>query len=247
MTLRAWMRPLWLALLIVIAAWLLQLGWQDDPQFHSGWTLLLLALVLLAYRLRKALPFMRLAPVSSWRCVHIALGLLLVLMLLLHIGIGWPEAPLERLLLLLLTLASVPGLLLAWQAQIMPAQLTAAGGNVLLDSIPELRTVLQSEARQLVLEVAGGPMESRYSEMLAALLPGGRGRTVLLPSSRPPDLSIAQWRELSGLLERAVQLDSQRRRQHGWRLLLTAHAAFSYVLLLFMLLHLLQAYRMLPQ
>jgi len=247
MTLPVWTRSLWLALLIVIAAWLIQLGWQDDPQFRSGWTLLLLALVLLAYRLRKSLPFMRLAPVSSWRRVHIALGLLLVLILLLHIGIGWPESPLQRLLLLLLTLASVSGLLLAWQAQRMPAQLTVAGGNVLLDSIPELRAALQTEARQLVLEVAGGPMEPRYGEILVALLPGARHRSVPLPSSRPPGFSVAQWRELSDLLERAVRLDSQQRRQRGWRVLLTAHAAFSYVLLLFVLLHLLQAYRMLPQ
>ena len=239
------------ALLIVSVLWLLPMAGSDDPQLASGWTLLLLALLLLVYRLRKALPFMRLAAVSSWRRVHIVLGLLLPLILLLHLGsVGgsaWPGAPLEWLLLLLLLLASMTGLLLGWRAQRMPSQLTVAGGNVLLDAIPRARALLQAEARQRLLEVAGGPMQRPYSEILAALLPGGRGRTAVLPSSRPQHFSIAQWRELSGLLKRALDLDSQRRRQRGWRVLLTIHAASSYALLIFVLLHLLQAYRILPQ
>ena len=235
------------ALLIVIALWLLPRAWQHDAQIGSGWTLLLLALLLLLYRLRKALPFMRLAPVSSWRRVHIALGLLLPIMLLLHIGIGWPDASLERLLLLLLLLATGSGLVLTWQARRLPARLTAAGGNLLLDAIPDTRAALQSEARRLLLEVAGGPLQQRYGEMLAALLPGGHGQRAVLPKSPPQDLSVAQWREISGLIERSLQIDSQQRHQIGWRLLLTAHAGSSYVLLLLVLLHLLQAYRMLPQ
>lgn len=233
------------ALMIVIAVWLLPRVGQSDPQFASGWSLLMLLLVLLIYRLRKALPFMHLAPVSSWRRTHGALGVLLPLMLLLHLDVIWPHAPLQQLLLVLLLLAIVSGLLLLWWARQMPARLTAAGGNQLLDAIPQVRAGLQAEARTMLLEVAGGPMQARYAEILAALLPGGRGR-VRVPQPPPGGLSITQWRELGGLLERARQLDEQQRLQQRWRLLLTVHVMSSYVLILLALLHLLQAYRMLP-
>lgn len=239
--------PAALALATVIVVWLLPLPGGSEPQFASGWSLLLLVLLLALYRLRKALPFMHLAPVSAWRRVHIALGLLLPLMLLQHLGNVWPAAALQRLLLSVLLFASVSGLLLVWQARRMPARLTAAGGNVSLDEIPQRRAALRMEARQQLLEVAGGPMQRPYAEMLAALLPGGQGRVAPLPRSRPDTFSRAQWREISDLLQRAQDLDTQRRRQRAWRLLLAAHAGSSHVLLLLVLLHLLQAYRMLPQ
>ena len=234
--------PAVLALLAALGLWLLQVIWQAQPNFASGWTVLEMVVILLAYRLRKALPFMRLATVYSWRRVHIVLGLLLLLALLLHIGIVWPATPLEQSLLVLLLLTSVSGLLLMWQAQRLPRLLTEAGGNVLLDAIPQARAQLRLEARQRVLEVAGGAMEPPYRQALAALLPGG-GRSTSVDDS---DFSIAQRRELNALAQRATQLDTQQRLQRRWRLLLTAHAATSYALLLFALLHLLQAYRLLP-
>ena len=98
-----------------------------------------------------------------------------------------------------------------------------------------------------MLEVAGGPMEQPYRQLLAALLPGGGGGATMLSASPRSGFSIAQWRELSDLSCRAVQLEQQQRRQRGWRLLLTVHGAASYALLLVRLLHLLQAYRLLPQ
>jgi hypothetical protein len=249
----AWIAAL-LALSLTVLLWLAAASWQADSQLGSGWTVLLLVVALLSYRLRKALPFLRLGPVSAWRRVHVALGMVLLLMLVLHTGLRWPDTVLERLLLLLLWLASASGLLLTWRAARLPAQLTAAGGNRLLDEIPVARAALCEQARERVLEVAGGPMQQPYQQALAGLLPGGRGwfgtpgatgASSNGAADRPPGFSIAQWRELSELNSRATQLATQQRQQQRWRALLTAHAAFSYALLLFALLHLLQAYRLL--
>lgn len=238
---------LWLGLGVMLP-WLLLTRLLDSVQYGSGWMLVVMLLLLALYRLRKALPFLRLGAVSRWRRLHNITGVTLLLVLLLHITSIPPQRPLEMLLLALLLTVAVSGLLLVRQARRLPQALSAAGGNQLLGSIPAAIEGLRAEARERMKEVAGGPLEGVYAQHLQPLLPGGDPNTGFTPLDRdtPASLSAAQRRELRGLLLRASELQQQSRLQLGWRRLLTLHAGVSYALLLFVSLHVLQAYRLLP-
>jgi len=238
---------LWLGLGVVLP-WLLLTRLLDSVRYASGWILMAMLILLALYRLRKALPFLRLGAVSRWRWLHNIIGVTLVAGLLVHIASILPQRPLEIMLLTLLLTVAASGLLLMWQARRLPRALSAAGGNQLLASIPAAVEGLRAEARERMQEVTGGPLEVAYEQYLRPLLPGGDLNTGSAPLGRdaPASLSAAQWRELRGLLLRVSELQHQSRLQLGWRRLLTLHAGASYALLLFVSLHVLQAYRLLP-
>lgn len=146
----------WAAALAVLAA----VAWSsgearlrlEPTEVVTGWALLAVLAVLVAYNLRKRLPGLPLGGSAAWLAAHGAGGLLAVALFGLHARLLWPEGPHERLLALLFYLVSLTGLA-GWALQrIYPRRLTQTGVEVVYERIPLEIHRLRHRAEALVLE-----------------------------------------------------------------------------------------------
>jgi len=133
--------------------------------FATGWALLLLMFFLAAYGAKKKLPFLPLGKSSSWLQVHLYAGLLTIFLLMLHVGLRFPDGAVELTLYFLYLGVALSGVLGIVLDRTLPKRLRAAGEPILFDRIPGMRRNVLDRAEALVL----GAVESTGSVTLAEI------------------------------------------------------------------------------
>lgn len=154
-----WRRRVRHALLLLLVGLVLfmWLSWQAAQlaraSFTSGYVLLLLILVLAAYRWRKRWPpLQRLGSSATWLQIHIYVGLAAFALFWFHVGFRWPLGALEQILATVFLLICGSGFYGLYVTRTVPRKLTAIGGEVIFEQIPVHRRQLVQRAEALALD-----------------------------------------------------------------------------------------------
>ena len=193
------------------------------PAWFSGWTLLVLMLLLTAYNLRKKLDFLpRMISSRAWLWAHLVFGYLSFLVFVLHVGPGVPDGPVEALLWLQYVGLVLTGALGHLISRRFPRLLADRGQEVLFERIPLLTRQLRERVERAVLRAAedadSEAIPAFYREHLAAYFAGPAHVIAHLGASRRPverllagldavaQLSGPDERELLEELREAIEL-----------------------------------------
>ena len=125
-----------------------------STHFWSGWLLLLLAISLALFNVRKKLPFLELGNATAWMEFHAYAGLFAIAVFLAHVGFSTPDAPLEWALATLFASVAGSGLVGLGITRLLPLRLSTRGEAILFERIPALRVGLHEEVEELVLQSA---------------------------------------------------------------------------------------------
>ena len=133
-------------------------------QFLSGWFLLASFCALVLFNVRKKLPFLHLGTSTTWLRLHIAIGLLTVMLFSLHIDLRVPDGILEVTLSLVYLTVAASGILGVGLSRYFPKQLTARGNEVIFEQIPSLRKRLREKFEELVVRTASDPNSTTIAD-----------------------------------------------------------------------------------
>ncbi len=255
-------------LIAVCAVWLDSEFAQQlrDTSALSGWVLLGCFVTLGAYNLRKKLAFLPLFSSASWLRVHIAIGLLTVVLFMIHISWQTPNGTLEVTMTLCYATVAVSGLFGWALSRVAAKALARRGEEVIYEQIPGLRLLLREEAHQLALAAVGSNGHSTvlapYREhVLPCLVHRGRklasvglGQRQLLralaaveaekPFSNDGDRETLT--QFSTLLRRRSDLDFHADLQGMLKVWFFVHVPLTWALLSLTVLHVILAYRFAP-
>ncbi len=238
----------------VLLSYSLSLG---NTAFLTGWVMLAMILFLVSYNLRKKLTYPPLLKSSTWLQLHVYVGLLSVVLFLFHTGWRMPNGAFEGTLAVLYACVAGSGLAGLALSRLIPARLTARGEEVLFERIALYRRELRDRAETLVVDSLNRSgtttLSDLYVRRLADFFHGSRHVWHhLVQSTRPLKLLTNELRalerylddrerdtarELAELVEAKDNLDYHYAMQgvlKGW---LFVHIPLTYVLLLFIALH----------
>src|SRR3954447_5374669 len=140
--------------------------------FTSGYLLIACVLLLAAYNLRKRLPFLPVGKSSTWLQLHIYVGIGSVGLFVLHAGVHWPTGILNSALAVLYWATAASGFIGLYMTRTIPPQFARAGEPVIFERIPALRSRVQRQANQTVLDSVppsgATPLADFYSSRLYA-------------------------------------------------------------------------------
>lgn len=124
----------------------------SDTSLLTGYLLIGMIAVLALLNVRKRFSFLPLGTAEGWLQVHIYLGCMAVVLFFMHLGLRWPSGFIEiflAVLFLCVALSGIAGLILS---RVIPSRLTARGGNVDFEQIPELRRKIKTRAEEIAVE-----------------------------------------------------------------------------------------------
>ncbi len=124
----------------------------EDTSLFTGYLLITMVAVLALLNLRKRFSFLPLGTAEGWLQVHIYLGCMAVFLFFMHIELHWPTGVIETLLAILFLCVAVSGVLGLILSRVIPSRLTARGGNVDFEQIPELRRKVKWKAEEIAVE-----------------------------------------------------------------------------------------------
>ncbi len=127
----------------------LELG---DPTMWTGYYLIALMLFLGAFSLRKKLSMVPLGKASTWLRLHVAGGVLALLLYWLHTGTLWPNGVYEQVLGAAFYLVSVTGIVGYVLQRIYPVRLTQTSVEVIYERIPAEIAALREAAEAIVFQ-----------------------------------------------------------------------------------------------
>lgn len=165
--------PLILAVLLFGALWF----WSDrvsndlgDPEIVTGWSLFGLMLFLGAFNVRKKLAAFNLGLARTWLALHIAGGLLAVVVFLFHTGTVWPTGLYEQVMAGLFWAVSATGLLGVAIIITYPRRLTDSGREIIYERIPNeiysIRERAEAEVIACTEESGANTLADHYEETL---------------------------------------------------------------------------------
>ncbi|MCP4846373.1 MAG: hypothetical protein GY899_00300 [Verrucomicrobiaceae bacterium] len=223
---------------------------------YTGLALFGVILFLALFNARKKIPFLPVWKASVWMQLHIYIGFLSVVLFLVHIRFRMPNGVFEGVLAAVFTIVSLSGVIGILLSRSIPRLLTNSGESLVYERIPALRTLLMSQAEDIVVaaekEVESSSLTDFYIENLRPyfkkrqsiwrMLSGRSGMRDLV--SRLENLQhyldtreLPALEQLNGLVEQKHNLDFQYSGQRVLKLWLFVHIPFTYSLLVFAIAH----------
>jgi hypothetical protein len=260
-------RLLGTAAVVTIAAfvtWKHELAEQTNPHlvYLTGWALMGLMVYLTVFNLRKKFAFLPLVNTGAWLQVHVYVGFITAFVFFLHLRWRVPNGMLEVLLATLFVAVTLSGILGWWLSRVLPARMTAVGGEVPFEEIPIVLRSLRKRAEGLVLQGIPAAKASTLAEFYAGRLADffaapANFQAHLFGSRRPLNRLLGQMTEvrrflgneekvgleqLTVLVRQKDALDFHRASQiilKGW---LFVHIPLTYGLLVFSVVHIVLVY-----
>lgn len=267
MTLRG-RRRLVLAVLILLVFASLQYAIDDyntrnfRGHYFSGWLLIGVVALLLLFAVRKRISVLPLGGAYVWAQLHNCLGVLASLLLLSHIDEWWPSGLFERSLLTFALGTLLTGLCGIVLNRIIPPQMRKRGERIFLSRIKTHQSALRESIRSRIIETVenGGSRYflEFYDRQLVPQLLGIRDiPSHLIVSSAPYQFwqrrfqqtekyfgarDLEAVRDIQSMLQQKMDLDFQYVMQMVLRGWLAIHLAFSGLLAISAVLHLVLVY-----
>ncbi len=143
----------------------------EDSVMISGWVLFGFFVILALLNVRKKLIAFNFGAVRHWVSFHIAAGVLVIAIFLLHTeGQIIPLGLYEQVLAVLFWSVSVTGVLGTIIINVYPRRLTDTGGEIIYDAIPAEVMALRQEAENCVIDCVNSSgqatLSDHYSETL---------------------------------------------------------------------------------
>src|SRR4051794_36959245 len=253
-------RNVGLTMVALGAAWL----WMRSLERHltasaftSGYLLLACVLFLAAYNIRKKLPFLPFGKSSTWLQWHIYICLASVGLFTLHAGIHWPTGILNATLATFYLATAASGFVGIYLTRTIPPQLARVGEQVIFERIPGLRSHVQKQANQIVIDsvAASGAttLADFYSSRLYAFFYQPRGlsyvarptpalRRSLMGELQAVRRYLSEYEQtaserLFALVRRKDDLDFHEARQRLLKVWLFLHIGLTYSLVVLAVLH----------
>lgn len=124
----------------------------SDTSLLTGYLLIGMVAVLALLNVRKRFSFLPLGTVEGWLQVHIYMGCMVVVLFFMHLGLHWPSGLIEIVLAVLFLCVALSGIVGLILSRVIPSRLTARGGNVDFEQIPELRRKIKTRAEKIAVE-----------------------------------------------------------------------------------------------
>lgn len=204
-----------------------------SPAHASGWFLFATVCLLMAFYVRKALPFRWLGTARFWMHLHLVAGVLSLALFALHAGFAWPYGGFERILLFFFLMAGGSGIIGWGLSRWLPRRLRREGLEPIFEELPSLTLALAEQVDQKVTQATG--LGSLYTAEVRAwfrnvhYLPNRGSESVRLFSEQDPELLQA--------LNDKRRLDRHACLQGTLKLWLFVHIPFSVLLILGSALH----------
>ena len=250
------------AALVVAVALLAEAISLADMAFVSGWLLFTLFVVLALFNVRKKLPYPPLLKSATWLQFHIYLGFIAILVFAFHTALRIPSGVFETTLYCLFVGLAGSGIVGIYLSRSVPNSLADRGNEVIFERIPQFRRQLGEQARALVLrsieEHDSFVLSDFYRDRLAHFMEGPQHYWFhLIRSSRPRNLLLHDLAELHRYLNAAEieiadelaeiigmkdDLDFHYVRQGLLKLWLFVHIPLTWVLMLFLAVHVVLVY-----
>jgi hypothetical protein len=138
-------------------------------RYWSGWTMLWAVLFLMAYNIRKKIPFIPLGSSAAWLQLHVYVGWFTVLLFAIHIEFRFPTGLLEKILAGVFLIVVVSGAVGLWISRTFPPRLTRHrrvhlgnarhkwshfGEEIIYERIPDYHRQVREKAEELVVRSA---------------------------------------------------------------------------------------------
>ena len=134
--------------------YLVYLASHARPAFLTGWTLLVLVLLLALYNRRKRISMLPIGNAAHWLQWHIYMGVIAIFVFLTHAGWWWSGGLLEGLLFFAFALTAASGVLGLCLSRWLPTRLTRYGEELIFERIPGFMAELREDAEKTVLDLA---------------------------------------------------------------------------------------------
>lgn len=229
--------------------------------FTTGYLLLGCILFLVAFNLRKKLPFIpAFGSAATWMQLHIYVGLATFMIFGMHIAWHVPSGSFETILAILYLIVAVSGVYGLFVSRTYPSRLNGVGNEVIFERIPWFRQQIAMQARELVLRAceSSDVLAKFYANRLTHFFerqrslaylvrPTGRMRRQLIAEIEDLDRYLAEdqrtiSRQLSAMVRQRDDLDYQFALQGRMKVWLFVHIGLSYSLLTVSLLHMVLAH-----
>jgi len=234
----------------------------NEPAFFTGWFMFSLMLFLLLLNSRKKLSFLPLGSAYAWTQLHIYVGFFLAAIFFIHIKFNMPDGGMEIMLSTLFLLVSVSGVFGLWVSRLLPPRLSHHSEYVIYERIPGIRDLIREEVQTRIDQVLQQCQSRALSDLYAQHLFHYLSKSEdffghLFYSSAVYD----QWEkrfaavrvylsddellicdEVQQLTKQKTDLDNQFAARAILKYWLFVHIPLSYILLVFVLLHILLTY-----
>lgn len=160
------------AVISVVVLYLLQtyeLAFQNR-QGLSGWLLVSMVCILLAYNLRKKLSFLPLGNSANWLQLHIYIGLFTLIIFISHIGGKIAEGFFAMMLTLMFLAVCLIGLIGIWLSRVLSKRLSRYGEQLIFERIPGFAQKIRQDAEEVILESVDETLSSTLAESYSSIL-----------------------------------------------------------------------------
>lgn len=233
-----------------------------DTSFLTGWLLFAGIVFLLAYNLRKKLPFLPLLPSSVWLQAHVHCGWLVALLFLLHTGFRLPTGVLETALWWLAQLVLATGVIGVILTRLLPEKILHHGERIIFERLRGFRAELGREVEELASQslstTPSSTISTFYVDTLQPYLSSPQNLWSHICQSSAPKIKMEQefrirerylndegkllLSQIESRIQAAENIDYQYAMQlvlKGW---LFVHIPLSYALILVVLCHVVLVY-----
>jgi len=230
--------------------------------FFTGWFMFVLMLFLLLLNSRKKLSFLPIGSAYAWTQLHIYSGLFLAAIFFIHIKFTMPNGNLEQVLAALFLLVTISGILGLWVSRLLPPRLTHHTEYVIYERIPGIRDLIREEVQKRIDHVLqqchSRALSDLYAQHLFMYLSESKDFIGHLFHSTAvydrwdkrfsavraylSDDELLICDEIQQLTKQKTDLDNQFAARAILKYWLFLHIPLSYVLWVFVLLHMLLTY-----
>ncbi len=139
-----------------------------DRDFTTGYILLGLMIFLAIYNGRKKLSMLPLGKASIWLTLHLAGGILALVIFRLHVGSLWPIGPMHRALAALFYAVCLSGIVGYGLQLWLSRRLAQAGSEIIFERIPAEISAIRAQVEKAVLEAAADSGNDTLGRRLSA-------------------------------------------------------------------------------
>ena len=232
-----------------------------NPGKFTGWLLFTSLVMLALFAIRKKFTYPPLLRASTWLRLHIWLGVLSLFLFALHTNLRLPGGAFEGLLYLLLCVLAASGIWGLYLSNVVPKRLTERGNEVIFERIPVFGRELRNRLDEHMQSAASLGSETLLTFIRLHLVDYMSStkhiRSHFFGSERPrqnlhrkltqfrrymneDELEIAN--QISELIDMKYDLDFHFVQQGLLKVWLFIHIPLTWVLMLFVLVHIVVVY-----
>jgi hypothetical protein len=141
-------------------------------QFYSGWAMMAMMSVLLAFYLKKRLSILPIGSNASWAQLHYYVGLLLAAVFLMHIEFALPTGNIEIAMACLLLLVICTGVVGTLLNRVFARRLAFLPEEVIYERLGQHRQTIKNQAESIILGVVEKTSSSTLSDFYVEHLLG---------------------------------------------------------------------------